>query len=137
PQVYDQRDIWWNIAPDYDLVPANPPFDTRRRKDRAMISKRTWLARTAGAATLLLLAWGAPSQPAKAQSGDVLVFAAASLKTALDAVNGHWTKETGKKATISYAASSALAKQIEHGAPAQMFISADLDWMDYLAGKSL
>ena len=102
-----------------------------------MISKRTWLARTAGAATLLLLACGVPSQPARAQSGDVVVFAAASLKTALDAVNAQWQKETGKKATISYAASSALAKQIEHGAPAQMFISADLDWMDYLAGKSL
>ena len=46
-------------------------------------------------------------------------------------------RETGKKATISYAASSALAKQIEQGAPAQLFISADLDWMDYLAGKNL
>ena len=100
-----------------------------------MISKRTWLAR-AGAATLLLLAWAAPSQPAK-QSGDVVVFAAASLKTALDAVNAQWTKEAGKKVVISYASSSALARQIEQGAPAQMFISADLDWMDYLAGKSL
>ena len=48
-----------------------------------------------------------------------------------------WQKETGKKAVISYAASSALAKQIEQGAPAQMFISADLDWMDYLARKNL
>jgi molybdate transport system substrate-binding protein len=102
-----------------------------------MISKRTWLARTAGAAALLLLAWGIPSQPAKAQSGDVVVFAAASLKTALDAVNAQWTKETGKNAVISYASSSALAKQVEQGAPAQMFISADLDWMDYLATKSL
>jgi molybdate transport system substrate-binding protein len=106
-------------------------------KDTAMIFKRMWLARTAGAATLLLLAWGAPSQSARAQSGDVVAFAAASLKTALDAVNAQWTKETGKKAVISYASSSALAKQIEQGAPAQMFISADLDWMDYLAGRSL
>ena len=65
------------------------------------------------------------------------MFAAASLKNALDAVNAQWTKETGKKAVISYASSSALAKQIEQGAPAQMFISADLDWMDYLAAKSL
>ena len=48
-----------------------------------------------------------------------------------------WQKETGKKAVISYAASSALAKQIEQGAPAQVFISADLDWMDYLARKNL
>jgi molybdate transport system substrate-binding protein len=102
-----------------------------------MIAKRTWLARTAGAATLLLLAWAVPNDPAKAQSGDVVVFAAASLKNALDAVNAQWTKEAGKKVVISYASSPALAKQIEQGAPAQMFISADLDWMDYLAGKSL
>jgi molybdate transport system substrate-binding protein len=99
------------------------------------VSRRTLLIASAGATAVLLLA--APSQPAKAQSPDVLVFAAASLKTALDAVNAQWTKETGKKATISYAASSALAKQIEQGAPAQVFISADLDWMDYLAAKSL
>jgi molybdate transport system substrate-binding protein len=65
-----------------------------------------------------------------------VAFAAASLKTALDAVNAQWTKETGKKAVISYASSSALAKQIEQGAPAQMFISADLDWMDYLAVRA-
>jgi molybdate transport system substrate-binding protein len=75
--------------------------------------------------------------PARAQGADVVVFAAASLKTALDAVNVQWQKDTGKKATISYAASSALAKQIEQGAPAQVFISADLDWMNYLAGKAL
>jgi molybdate transport system substrate-binding protein len=98
-------------------------------------SRRTWLIASAGAAAALLLA--APRQPAEAQGTDVLVFAAASLKTALDAGNAQWRTETGKKATISYAASSALAKQIEQGAPAQVFISADLDWMDYLAGKSL
>jgi len=67
---------------------------------------------------------------------DVIVFAAASLKNALDAVNAQWQKETGKSAKISYAASSALAKQIEQGAPAQMFISADLDWMDYVEKKN-
>ena len=68
---------------------------------------------------------------------DVMVFAAASLKNALDEVAAAWTRETGKKATISYAASYALAKQIEAGAPADLFISADLDWMDYLAAKKL
>ena len=66
----------------------------------------------------------------------MVVFAAASLKNALDAVNAQWQKETGKSAKISYAASSALAKQIEQGAPAQMFISADLDWMDYVEKKN-
>jgi molybdate transport system substrate-binding protein len=70
-------------------------------------------------------------------AGDVVVFAAASLKTALDSVKSEWQQETGKKAVISYAASSALAKQIEQGAPANIFISADLDWMDYLAAKNL
>ena len=94
------------------------------------------LARTAGAAALLLLP-GSPEPANRGAAADVVVFAAASLKNALDAVNAQWTKETGKKAVISYASSSALAKQIEQGAPAQMFISADLDWMDYLAAKSL
>jgi molybdate transport system substrate-binding protein len=98
-------------------------------------SRRTWLGRMAVLAALL--ACGGPAAPAQAQSGDLVVFAAASLKNALDAINVQWQKETGKKATISYAASSALAKQIEQGAPAQLFISADLDWMDYVAGKNL
>jgi molybdate transport system substrate-binding protein len=57
-----------------------------------------------------------------------VVYAAASLKNALDEV----AALSPSKATISYGASSALAKQIESGAPAQVFISADLDWMDYL-----
>ena len=72
-----------------------------------------------------------------ARADDVVVFAAASLKNALDAVNADWQKTTGKHATVSYAASSALAKQIEAAAPADVFISADLDWMDYLDKKNL
>ena len=76
----------------------------------------------------------APS-PARAQGTDLVVFAAASLKNALDSIASQWRKETGKTAKISYAASSALAKQIEQGAPAQMFISADLAWMDYRRGE--
>src|SRR5689334_1876289 len=75
--------------------------------------------------------------PAVAQDGGLVVFAAASLKNALDAVNGQWQAVAGKQAKISYAASSALAKQIEQGAPAQVFISADLDWMDYLEQRRL
>ncbi|HWK67578.1 MAG TPA: molybdate ABC transporter substrate-binding protein [Rhizobiaceae bacterium] len=73
-----------------------------------------------------------------ANAGDSLtVFAAASLKNALDAVNSACEAEVGEKATISYAASSALAKQIEQGAPADVFVSADLDWMKYLSDKNL
>jgi molybdate transport system substrate-binding protein len=67
----------------------------------------------------------------------VIVFAAASLKNALDGVALAWQKETGQVAKVSYAASSALAKQIEADAPADIFISADEDWMDYVAGKGL
>ena len=70
-------------------------------------------------------------------AADVLVFAAASLKNALDAVSADWTRQSGETATISYAASSALAKQIEQGAPADIFFSADLDWMDYLQERKL
>ena len=63
----------------------------------------------------------------------MLVFAAASLKNALDEANAAY----GAPVVASYAASSALARQVERGAPAQVFISADAEWMDYLARKSL
>lgn len=63
------------------------------------------------------------------QAQPVRVFAAASLQTAL---HGIVTELPGGKAVVSYAASSALARQIENGAPADLFIPADLDWMDYL-----
>ncbi|MEL6059830.1 MULTISPECIES: molybdate ABC transporter substrate-binding protein [unclassified Methylobacterium] len=66
-----------------------------------------------------------------ARAGDaVVVFAAASLKNALDDATAAWTKATGKTARISYAGSNTLAKQIEAGAPADLFISADQAWMD-------
>ncbi len=67
----------------------------------------------------------------------VTVFAAASLKNALDAVSESWKADTGKEAVISYAASSALAKQIQEGAPADVFISADMDWMNKLSEAKL
>jgi molybdate transport system substrate-binding protein len=76
---------------------------------------------------------------ANAVSADerLTVFAAASLKNALDAVNTACEASVGEKANVSYAASSALAKQIEEGAPADIFISADLDWMKYLSDRKL
>jgi molybdate transport system substrate-binding protein len=85
-----------------------------------------------GLAALLLA--GVPAAVAQER---VTVFAAASLKTALDAVNESCEADVGGQATISYAASSALAKQIEEGAPADIFMSADLDWMKYLSDKNL
>jgi molybdate transport system substrate-binding protein len=72
-----------------------------------------------------------------AQARDVVVFAAASLKNALDDAAAAWRQATGKTAVVSYAASNALARQIEAGAPADIFFSADLDWMDYAASKKL
>jgi molybdate transport system substrate-binding protein len=78
-----------------------------------------------------VLALGAGTECAFAQVKEPLVFAAASLKNALDDVAAQWQRESGKKVVISYAASNTLIKQIEQGAPADIFISADLDWMDY------
>jgi molybdate transport system substrate-binding protein len=74
--------------------------------------------------------------PARAQ-GKPVVFAAASLNTALDAIAAARQKETGKSVSISYASSAALARQIEQGAPADIFISADLDWMDWAQERHL
>jgi molybdate transport system substrate-binding protein len=98
-----------------------------------MTSRRSWLALL----TATVLTLGAGTAPAPAQSRDVLVFAAASLKNALDEAAAQWQRESGKKVAISYAASNTLIKQIEQGAPADMFISADLDWMDYGQQKGL
>ncbi|MBB3975720.1 molybdate transport system substrate-binding protein [Rhizobium azooxidifex] len=99
--------------------------------------KRRHLARAALAS--FALAWlGAAAMNTPASAADkVTVFAAASLKNALDAANAAWEKEKATETTVSYAASSALAKQIEAGAPADVFISADLAWMDYVAEKKL
>jgi molybdate transport system substrate-binding protein len=73
--------------------------------------------------------------PARAQ--DLTVFAAASLKEALDEAGGQFPRASSQKVLLAYAASSALAKQIENGAPADVFISADLDWMDYVEQRKL
>lgn len=76
------------------------------------------------------------AQPAAAQQ-QVTVFAAASMRNALDDANAAFTKATGVKVVASYAATSALVKQIEQGAPADAFISADLKWMDYAVTHKL
>ena len=75
-------------------------------------------------------------QPLFAQE-QLTVFAASSLKNALDETNAAFSKASGMKVVSSYEASSALAKQIEQGAPADIFISADLRWMDYAAERKL
>jgi molybdate transport system substrate-binding protein len=78
----------------------------------------------------------APSATQGANSS-ITVFAAASLKNALDEVNRAFAQQTGINLPTSYAASSALMKQIENGASADVFISADRDWMDYGAHRKL
>lgn len=65
-----------------------------------------------------------------ALADDVTVFAAASLTDALDRIAAQWSEETGQMAVMSYAGSSALARQIQQGAPADIFISASEEWMD-------
>ncbi len=99
------------------------------------LCRRTRALAAVAALSMGLLA--AASGPAKAADGKVLIFAAASLKSALDKVVDACAAVTGKAATISYAGTSALAKQIEQGAPADIFFSADLDWIDRLADQHL
>ena len=96
----------------------------------------TFLPRRLAAALagLALLAMPLAALPAAA---DTVVFAAASLKESLGAAVKAYEAKTGEKVAVSYAGSSQLAKQIEAGAPADLFISADLDWMDELAKKDL
>lgn len=101
-----------------------------------MINRRAFNTKLTGALSAIAILVSATTGPALA-AGKVTVFAAASLKTALDEVSAAWKAETGKEAANSYAASSALAKQIEEGAPADIFFSADLDWMTYLADRNL
>ncbi len=88
---------------------------------------------------LCLSAFAAPctaaSRATAAQPEPLTVFAAASLKESLDAVTVAWTARSGQKVVVSYAASSALARQIEQAAPADVFISADAEWMEYLAAR--
>lgn len=89
-------------------------------------------------ASVAILVLGLLTKPTQAQGPGLVVFAAASLKNALDEAAGAYAKEAGKPAPkISYAASNILTKQIEQGAPADLFFSADLDWMDYAASKGL
>ena len=92
-----------------------------------MFARRLMLAAIAAAA----IGIAATPRPVLAQDKPLVVFAAASMKNALDDVDDAFTRKTGIKVVASYAASSALMKQIEQGAPADVFLSADVKWMDY------
>jgi len=102
-----------------------------------------WTRRKLGLAPLAFALFGfvapqlhaetaAPAPAATAATDGPVIFAAASMKTALDAIAVAWKAQGGKAPAISYGSSGVLAKQIEQAAPADIFISADLKWMDYL-----
>lgn len=84
-----------------------------------------------------LLSFGMKGVRAEESSGRVLVFAAASLANVLADIDRAFTARTGIPITSSLAASSTLAKQIEAGAPADVYFSADLQWMNYLQERGL
>jgi molybdate transport system substrate-binding protein len=86
-------------------------------------------------APVLALVLAVPGLPAAA--ADITVFAAASLKTALDRIAADWSAATGNTVTASYAGTPQLARQIQQGAPADVFISAAQDWMDRLEADGL
>jgi molybdate transport system substrate-binding protein len=92
--------------------------------------------RLAAATAALVLISVVPTQ-APAQDKRITIFAAASLKNALDDANASFTGGSGIRAVTSYAATPALVKQIEAGAPADVLLSADLRWMDYADERKL
>jgi molybdate transport system substrate-binding protein len=91
--------------------------------------------RIAATFAAFVILWASAFSPATAEDKTLTVFAAASMKNALDDIDKAFTARTGVKVNASYAASSQLAKQIEQGAPADIFVSADTDWMDYATSK--
>ena len=92
--------------------------------------------RIAGILIAFAILCGSAPPPASARDESLTLFAAASMKNALDDIDAAFTAKTGVKIVASYAASSVLAKQIEQGAPADIFMSADTDWMDYATAKN-
>lgn len=86
---------------------------------------------------LIAIAWMGLTTTAQAQAAPLTVFAAASLREVMDAQAAAFTRAGGPPVRVSYAASSAVARQIERGAPADLFISADVAWMDYVDQRGL
>jgi molybdate transport system substrate-binding protein len=85
----------------------------------------------------VLLAPGSTPATAQTASAPIVVFAAASLKESLDAAADAWAATGRRRPVVSYAGTPALARQIEQGAAADVFIAADSDWMDRLAARGL
>jgi molybdate transport system substrate-binding protein len=95
------------------------------------------MTRASFLAWLVFAAVVLPSPVAAQSRADVTIFAAASLRDALDELARKYERQGRGKAAVSYAGSPMLARQIEKGAPADLFISADTDWMDYMAKRGL
>ncbi len=79
----------------------------------------------------------APLQAMAQESRPLIVFAAASLQSALNAIGQSWSRETGKRAVFSFAGSPTLARQLDQAAPADIFIAADQEWMDWAQARNL
>ncbi len=99
-----------------------------------MTTVKAGIARTLAAAAVGV---GVLMATSAAMAQDVLVMAAASMKNAIEKAATEFQTQSGVRVVGSFASSSALAKQIENGAPADLFVSADLDWMDYLQTRGL
>lgn len=125
------------MSPTHDI----PPAIASRPLQRMALRVARWLA--VASACLALAGCGDRAAPAAADRttdatpSALNVFAAASLKEALDAAAAAYRARTGQTVQVSYAASSALARQIEQGAPADVFLSADAEWMDWLQQRAL
>lgn len=109
-------------------------------------TRRAWLHASVLLASLALLAGCGPREAPVAAAGPAAaptpsaplnVFAAASLKESMDAAAAAFEQATGQDVQVTYAGSSALARQIEQQAPADVFVSADTAWMDWLAERDL
>ena len=105
------------------------PFPARRGQKRHASSRRGLAHLALG----VLLLW----YPVAAVAGQISVFAAASLKTAMDEAAGDYETTSGAAVTLSYGGSPMLARQIGLGAPADVFISANPGWMDHLQTEGL
>jgi molybdate transport system substrate-binding protein len=115
----------WMIARAID--PSNRTF-----RRTVVLERRRILAVFAA-----MVAIAAAPNPASPQDKSITVFAAASMKNALDDVSSAFSRQSGVKVVASYEASSVLMKQIEQGAPGDVFLSADIKWMDYGAERNL
>lgn len=119
------------------------PDSLKSAAQRVLGALQVLRTRPAITATLLILAFASLTNVASAAEGDanagksIIVFAAASLTDALGEIDKGYTAKTGVEVKASFAASSALARQIESGAKAEVFFSADEEWMDYLAQRNL